>query len=171
MEKYELNKTARLFPEFIDNLSNWYVRRSRKRFWKSENDGDKNQAYETLHHVLVELAKLMAPFTPFVAEEIYRNLKIPLNPPLRKGETEPSSLEKGGAGEGLISVHLANFPIADKSLIDEELNEKMQLTRRFVKMGLAARAQSRDQSAPASFGAQNQRRSRGRIGRTHQRRS
>jgi isoleucyl-tRNA synthetase len=116
MEHYELNKTARLFPEFIDNLSNWYVRRSRKRFWKSENDGDKSQAYETLHHVLVELAKLMAPFTPFVAEEIYKNL---------------TNSE---------SVHLADFPMADEKLIDEELNEKMQLTRRFVKLGLAARA-------------------------------
>ncbi|MCX6767083.1 MAG: isoleucine--tRNA ligase [Candidatus Moranbacteria bacterium] len=116
MEHYELNKTARLFPVFIDNLSNWYVRRSRKRFWKSENDGDKNQAYETLHYVLVELSKLMAPFTPFVAEEIYKNLT------------------------GEESVHLADFPTADEKLIDDDLNEKMQLTRRFVKMGLAARS-------------------------------
>lgn len=118
MEAYELNKTARLFPEFIDNLSNWYVRRSRKRFWKSENDKDKNQAYEILHYVLVKLAKLLAPFTPFVAEEIYKNL----------------------AGEE--SVHLADFPVADEKLIDEELNRKMALTRRFVKMGLAARARA-----------------------------
>jgi len=118
MEAYELNKAARLFPEFVDNLSNWYVRRSRKRFWKSENDGDKNQAYETLHYVLVELAKLMAPFVPFIAEEIYKNLT------------------------GEESVHLADFPAADKKLIDEELNRKMALARRFVKMGLAARARS-----------------------------
>lgn len=118
MEHYELNKAARLFPEFIDNLSNWYVRRSRKRFWKSENDTDKNEAYETLHHVLVELAKLMAPFTPFVAEEIHKNI------------TNEES------------VHLADFPVSDEKLIDKELNEKMQLTRRFVKMGLAARAKA-----------------------------
>lgn len=116
MEAYELNKAARLFPEFIDNLSNWYIRRSRKRFWKSENDTDKNQAYETLHYVLVDLSKLMAPFMPFVAEEIYKNL---------------TNRE---------SVHLADFPQADEKLIDDDLNEKMQLTRRFVKMGLAARA-------------------------------
>ena len=116
MEHYELNKTARLFPVFIDNLSNWYVRRSRKRFWKSENDGDKNQAYETLHYVLTELSKLMAPFTPFVSEEIYKNL---------------ANKE---------SVHLADFPVADEKLIDEDLNQKMRLTRRFVKLGLAARA-------------------------------
>ncbi|MCX6762638.1 MAG: class I tRNA ligase family protein, partial [Candidatus Moranbacteria bacterium] len=126
MENYELNKTARLFPVFIDNLSNWYIRRSRKRFWKSENDGDKSQAYETLYHVLVELSKLMAPFTPFVAEEIYKNLMEGSR--LRQGSGEP------------LSVHLADFPQADEKLIDDDLNEKMQLTRRFVKLGLAARA-------------------------------
>jgi isoleucyl-tRNA synthetase len=118
MENYELNKTVRLFPNFIDNLSNWYIRRSRKRFWKSENDTDKKQAYETLHYVLTELSKTMAPFTPFVAEEIYQNLS------------------------GEESVHLADFPKADEKLIDAELNEQMQITRRFVKLGLAARAKA-----------------------------
>ncbi|MDP1846111.1 MAG: isoleucine--tRNA ligase [Candidatus Moranbacteria bacterium] len=118
MENYELNKAARLFPVFIDNLSNWYIRRSRKRFWKSENDEDKKQAYETLHYVLTELSKLMAPFTPFVAEEVYKNL----------------------SGED--SVHLANFPAENEKLIDKELNEQMQITRRFVKLGLAARAKA-----------------------------
>ncbi|OGI25964.1 MAG: hypothetical protein A3J76_00495 [Candidatus Moranbacteria bacterium RBG_13_45_13] len=118
MESYELNKTARLFPVFIDNLSNWYIRRSRKRFWKSENDEDKKQAYVTLHYVLTELSKLMAPFTPFVAEEIYKNLT------------------------GKDSVHLADFPKANEKLIDDELNKQMQLVRKFVKMGLAARAAS-----------------------------
>jgi isoleucyl-tRNA synthetase len=118
MENYELNKTARLFPDFIDNLSNWYIRRSRKRFWKSESDTDKKQAYETLHRVLTELSKLMAPFTPFVAEEIYKNM------------TQEES------------VHLADFPKTDEKLIDAELNEQMRITRRFVKLGLAARAKA-----------------------------
>lgn len=118
MDAYEISKTARLFPVFVDNLSNWYVRRSRKRFWKSVNDEDKKQAYEVLHSVLVELAKLMAPFTPFVAEEIYKNLS------------------------GEESVHLVDFPVADEKLIDAELNEQMSLARRFVKLGLAARAKA-----------------------------
>ena len=118
MEAYEIAKTARLFPVFIDSLSNWYIRRSRKRFWKSENDEDKKQAYETLHYVLTELSKLMAPFTPFVAEEIYKNLS------------------------GEESVHLTDFPQADEKLIDEELNKQMELVRKFVKMGLAARAKA-----------------------------
>jgi isoleucyl-tRNA synthetase len=129
MENYELNKTARLFPQFIDNLSNWYIRRSRKRFWKSENDEDKDQAYDTLHYVLVELSRLMAPFTPFVSEEIYKNL----------APTPPQSSPQAGE-EAVVSVHLADFPTADEKLIDDDLNEKMQLTRRFVKLGLAARA-------------------------------
>jgi isoleucyl-tRNA synthetase len=58
----------------MDNLTNWYIRRSRKRFWKSENDGDKMQAYNTLHEVLVTVSKLIAPFMPFIAENMYQNL-------------------------------------------------------------------------------------------------
>ena len=118
MEKYELNKTVRLFPKFIDNLSNWYIRRSRKRFWKSENDEDKNRAYETLYIVLVELSKLMAPFMPFISDEIYRNLT------------------------GNESVHLKYFPKADESLIDEKLNEEMEIVRRIVSEGLQIRAKA-----------------------------
>ncbi len=132
MEKYELNRAARLFPVFIDNLSNWYIRRSRRRFWKSVNDSDKRQAYETLHYVLVELSKLMAPFTPFVSEEIYCNLMPAPTPP----QSSPR------AGEEVLSVHLSDFPQTDEKLIDEELNKQMQLVRRFVKMGLAARAKA-----------------------------
>lgn len=116
MEGYDLTGSARLFPKFIDHLSNWYIRRSRKRFWKSENDGDKNEAYATLHYVLVKLSKLMAPFTPFMAEEIYKNLT------------------------GEESVHLANFPVADESAIDEKLNEEMQLVRNVISEGLQLRS-------------------------------
>ncbi|PIP25604.1 MAG: isoleucine--tRNA ligase, partial [Candidatus Moranbacteria bacterium CG23_combo_of_CG06-09_8_20_14_all_41_28] len=74
MGVYELNRATRAFAPFIDNLSNWYIRRNRKRFWKNENDNDKEQAYQTLYDVLVTLSKVMAPFTPFLSEEIYRNL-------------------------------------------------------------------------------------------------
>jgi isoleucyl-tRNA synthetase len=118
MEGYELSKAVRFFPKFIDNLSNWYIRRSRKRFWKSENDTDKNSAYQTLYYVLVELSKLMAPFTPFISEEIYKNL---------------TDFE---------SVHLAEFPKADESLIDEKLNEEMNQVRTVVSEGLQARAKA-----------------------------
>lgn len=118
MEKYDLMRTARLFPPFIDNLSNWYIRRSRKRFWKSENDSDKSNAYHTLYEVLITLNKLMAPFTPFISDAIFKNL---------------TSKE---------SVHLEDYPITDKSLINNELNKMMAEARRVVELGLAARSQA-----------------------------
>ncbi|MFZ2188649.1 MAG: isoleucine--tRNA ligase [Candidatus Moraniibacteriota bacterium] len=119
MEAYQLNRAARLFPEFIDNLSNWYVRRSRRRFWKSESDEDKNAAYQTLWTVLTELSKVLAPFCPFVAEEIYKNLT------------------------GEESVHLVDFPVADEEKINEKLNFQMNLLRRVVNVGLSLRAESK----------------------------
>ncbi|MEI6498596.1 MAG: isoleucine--tRNA ligase [bacterium] len=116
MESYDLTRTTRLFAPFVDNLSNWYIRRSRKRFWKSENDGDKNNAYQTLWTVLTELSKLLAPFAPFIAEEIFTNL----------------TSQK--------SVHLESYPVAETKLIDQLLNEKMERVRKIVEMGLSARA-------------------------------
>jgi len=114
-----LHKASRLIPLFVDNLSNWYIRRSRKRFWKSEDDGDKKEAYQTLYYVLVELSKVMAPFTPFITEEIYKNL------------TNEES------------VHLADFPVSDASLIDEELNKKMYKTRNIITEALQLRAKEK----------------------------
>ena len=119
MENYELHRAARAFPKFIDDMSNWYVRRSRKRFWKSENDGDKNEAYATLHHVLVTLSKMMAPFSPFIAEEIYKNLT------------------------GKESVHLADMPTGDYHHVDELLNDQMRSVREIVTQGLQLRAQAK----------------------------
>lgn len=116
MEDYELNRAMRSFTPFVDNLSNWYIRRSRKRFWKSEDDNDKEQAYQTLYEVLVTLSKLLAPFTPFIAEEIYRGLT------------------------GEKSVHLADYPVADESLIDEKLSEEMNKTRHLITLALQLRA-------------------------------
>lgn len=120
---YDIYGATELIERFIDNLSNWYIRRSRKRFWKSENDKDKNDAYQTLHYVLVELSKLMAPFTPFVAEEIYKNLTL-----------------AGQAGKE--SVHLADFPVADEKLIDEKLNNEMEKTRDIITEALQLRAKA-----------------------------
>ena len=119
MDRYDLVKATRTFAPFVDNLSNWYIRRSRKRFWKSADDTDKESAYATLHSVLVELSKLMAPFTPFLAEEMYRNLT------------------------GKESVHLEEYPIAERKLIDEKLNEDMALLREIISLGLQARAENK----------------------------
>lgn len=116
LEKYDIYTAAGMIEKFIDNLSNWYIRRSRKRFWKSEDDADKENAYQTLYVVLVELSKLMAPFTPFIAEEIYKNLT------------------------GEESVHLADFPVTDEKLVDEKLNDEMRKARETVRKGLQRRA-------------------------------
>ena len=124
MEQYNLYRVVPLLVDFIDNLTNWYIRRSRRRFWKSENDHDKESAYATLYHVLVEFSKVMAPFLPFCSEAIYRNL------------TAKAAVD-GGAPE---SVHLAPFPKAEAKLIDEDLDEKMRLVRAIVAMGRALRS-------------------------------
>ncbi|MCH8518162.1 isoleucine--tRNA ligase [Candidatus Gracilibacteria bacterium] len=119
MEKYEVTEATRPIVKFMDNLTNWYIRRSRKRFWKSENDGDKMQAYETLYEVLVTLCKVMAPFTPFVTEHIYKNLT------------------------GEESLHLADFPVADLSLVDIELNADMDLVQKIINLGLSLRTRAK----------------------------
>lgn len=128
MEKYELNKATRAFTPFVDNLSNWYIRRSRKRFWKSEDDSDKEAAYQTLYTVLKNLSLLVAPFTPFIAEEIYQGL------------TGEESIRTTLSGR---SVHLEDYPVADESLIDEALNEKMKIVRFVVSVGLQTRAENK----------------------------
>ena len=124
LENYDPTDAGRRMQEFVDNLSNWYVRRSRRRFWKSENDTDKLSAYVTLYQCLVTLAKLVAPFTPFVAEEIYRNL-------VRSHDA--------GAPE---SVHLARFPEADLSRVDACLSEDIHLAMRISSMGRSARSKA-----------------------------
>ncbi|MDH4330773.1 MAG: isoleucine--tRNA ligase [Candidatus Moranbacteria bacterium] len=134
MENYELHRASRLLPKFVDQLSNWYIRRSRRRFWKSEDDGDKNEAYETLHYVLTELSKVMAPFMPFVSEEIYRNLK--------GCASEEGILKQVQDDSVLCSVHLEDFPAHDEKLIDSEVNEKMQLTRDIINNGLQLRSKA-----------------------------
>ena len=119
MDDYNVMKATRPMVEFIDNLSNWYVRRSRRRFWKSENDGDKNDAYQTLYKVLVVFSKLLAPFMPFMSEEIYQNL------------------------HGGDSVHLANWPKYRAEYVDEQLNQQNHLVRSIVTIGHQLRSKNK----------------------------
>ena len=124
LENYDPTNAGRRIQEFIDQLSNWYVRRSRRRFWKSENDQDKLSAYITLHCCLVTLAKLMAPLAPFLAEELYQNLVCSV-------DTQAPD-----------SVHLAEYPAADESLIDQQLMEATRLAMRIASMGRGARSKA-----------------------------
>jgi isoleucyl-tRNA synthetase len=116
MTGYDLPNALKPILPFIDDASNWFVRRSRRRFWKSEATADKQAAYRTLHYVLVQLSLIMAPFTPFMAEELYRLLV---------------------GGE---SVHLCDWPVAGH--IDERVLQEMNYTREAITIGLAQRAKA-----------------------------
>lgn len=119
MNHYNLQKAANRFSRFVDDLTNWYIRRSRRRFWKSQNDGDKLEAYATLHYVLITFSKTAAPFIPFATEAIYRALRTKEMPE---------------------SVHLCDFPVADDCR-DEYLEEQMALTMKAVSLGRFLRTQ------------------------------
>jgi len=120
LDKYDSYRASNIILEFIAELSTWYIRRSRKRFWKSENDADKIDAYETLYIVLVDLLKLLAPFTPMFAETIYRNLR---------------------QENDVTSVHLAEFPLSEE--FDKKIIEDMVQARKFVEAGLSKRAEAK----------------------------
>jgi isoleucyl-tRNA synthetase len=119
LDVYDIQKAIEPILKFIDLMNNWYIRRSRRRFWKSENDGDKLQAYGTLWHALITLVKVASPFIPFVTEEIYRNLKTDDMPE---------------------SIHLCDYPTAQEDQRDQILEHKMALTQQTVSMGRALRA-------------------------------
>ncbi|MDD5289200.1 MAG: isoleucine--tRNA ligase [Dehalococcoidales bacterium] len=124
LENYNPTGAGRKIEEFVDMLSNWYVRRSRRRFWKSESDTDKLSAYNTLYQCLVTVAKLLAPFTPYIAEEIYQNMV--------------RAVDK----DAPVSVHLTDFPVADESRINRDLSADTQLAMKVCSLGRAARSQA-----------------------------
>ncbi|MFP4510174.1 MAG: isoleucine--tRNA ligase [Spirochaetaceae bacterium] len=119
LDSYELQRACEPIVSFIDLLNNWYIRRSRRRFWRSENDADKLQAYETLFSVLMTLVKVAAPIVPFITEDIYRNLR---------SEHDPES------------VHLCDYPVPNEARRDSELEKKMATTRTAVSLGRALRS-------------------------------
>ncbi len=114
MDDYDLQRSVRPFVLFVEDLTNWYIRRSRRRFWKSQNDADKLHAYRTLRYVLVQLCKVAAPFTPFISDTIYRNLRASNMPE---------------------SVHLCDFPEANETARNEKLERQMAIIQRVVKLG------------------------------------
>jgi isoleucyl-tRNA synthetase len=120
-ETYDVLGATRPIEAFLDHLSNWYLRRSRRRFWKSESDEDKKAAYATLYEALVTISKLLAPSMPFIADEIYRNLVVSVDP------LAPNS------------VHLTDWPEFDPALINEDLINEMSLIMKLVSLGHAAR--------------------------------
>jgi len=122
MNEYDVTRAARGVSDFaIDRLSNWYVRRNRRRFWKSENGRDKTAAYQTLYECLVTVTKLMAPFAPFVSDELFRNLN------------------EATAREQTASIHLADFPRVDQAAIDPDLEQRMEKAITIVSLVRAMR--------------------------------
>jgi len=119
MDAYDLQQAVRPLVQFIDDLTNWYIRRSRRRFWKSEDDADKTRAYETLHAVLLRLCQIAAPFVPFISEEIYRNLRV------------------DGMPE---SVHLCDFPLPGGLARDVALEAQMAKVQEVVGLARQLRA-------------------------------
>ncbi len=121
LEDFKPYEATMVIEKFVDELSTWYIRRSRRRFWKSERDEDKNAAYTTLYTCLTTLIKLLAPFLPFITEEIYQNIVR---------SVDPSAPE---------SVHHNDWPTADEKLIDEELMKNMDLVIQVCSLGRSAR--------------------------------
>lgn len=122
MDVFDITDAGKMLEAFVDELSNWYVRRSRRRYWGSDWTLDKEAAFATLYEVLVQLAKLTAPFTPFLAEEIYGNLVLSLD-----------------GSEAKESVHLCDYPEKDDEAVDTDLERKMDLAEQVVYLGRLAR--------------------------------
>ncbi len=123
-EKFQTYRLMRKIDLFLEDLSNWYIRRNRRRFWKSEDDGDKNAAYQVLYEVLVKLIKILAPILPFITETIYQNLVC---------GSDPNAPE---------SIHLCDFPAADQNYIDQNLSQQVDALRKTVELGRSARNQA-----------------------------
>ncbi len=121
LANYRVTESANKLAAFVDELSNWYVRRGRERFWGKGMGGDKEAAFATLYHVLVTLSKLCAPFIPFLAEEIYQNLVVNNVP---------------GVPE---SIHLCDFPVADKTAVNTDIEEQMDALVEAIQLGRACR--------------------------------
>jgi isoleucyl-tRNA synthetase len=120
LDAYDMSRAVDPLLEFIDFLNNWYIRRSRRRFWKSENDADKEEAYATLYAVLKTLITVAAPFIPFITDAIWQNLRL-------EGEPE--------------SVHLADYPVPREERRDRDLEYRMKVVQRAVSMGRSLRSQ------------------------------
>lgn len=121
MNSYKITESTRAMENFVDELSNWYVRRCRERFWGKDMPTDKVNAYMTLYNVLVTFSKVAAPFIPFMADQIYTNLVLNIDKSAKE------------------SIHLCDYPKADESLIDKELEQNMELVLDIVVLGRAAR--------------------------------
>ncbi|MES2198888.1 MAG: isoleucine--tRNA ligase [Chlamydiota bacterium] len=122
MDNYEINKAVTPLIDFVDQLTNWYIRRNRSRFWAEERSEDQDQAFETLYTVLFTFSKIAAPFIPFLTEEIYQELRVDKDP---------------------ISIHLTDFPVANQKLRDESMERQMSFVQSVVSIGHSLRKENK----------------------------
>ena len=146
LDAFEVTAAARALAGFIEDLSNWYVRRGRRRYWKSALDEDKVAAYSTLHEALTTLCRLLAPFVPFMTEAMYQNLVRGADAEAKAGQAAGAAAQAGeaqaaaaGAANVAESVHLCPFPAVDAALRDEALEARMAALREYVRLARAAR--------------------------------
>jgi isoleucyl-tRNA synthetase len=125
LDHYDVLSSAKALESFVDALSNWYVRRSRERFWRADKDTDKWAAYSVLFNCLVTLSKALAPFTPFISEEIYQNLGV------------------GHLSDAKESVHLESYPGVEEKWLNDELEQEVALAMEIAKLGRSARKESK----------------------------
>ncbi len=125
MEAYRLDRVVPRLVAFIDDLTNWYIRRTRERFWRNSDRADQAAAYATLHHLLTTFARVLAPFMPFLTEEVHQRLVRPVDP------------------DAPASVHWCDYPRADESLIDQALESRMAISRTVATLGRRLREDKR----------------------------
>ena len=125
LNNFKITESTSVIFKFVDELSNWYIRRNRERFWASGMEQDKINAYSTLYKVLVEFSKLIAPYVPFISEEIYTNLVLSVD------------------ANDIKSVHLCSYPLCDEKMIDRKLEEEMEMAIKLVELGRSARNEAK----------------------------
>ena len=128
LDQYDFQNSVKVSYQYLDSLTNWYIRRSRRRFWKSENDSDKNSAYSALYNAILKFCIITCPIVPFLTEEIYQNLKTDKNP---------------------ISIHLNDYPVENKKLRNISLEKEMELIQLTVEMGREPESNGEDKSKKA----------------------
>ena len=136
LDNYDIHAPAKAIEGFVEELSNWYVRRNRRRFWKAEDDADKDAAYQTLYTCLTTLARLVAPFMPFVSEAMYQNLGQGMGDGWGSADGAQRSRSRTATPE---SVHLAAWPEYNAALIDDDLLADTALLLNAISLGRAAR--------------------------------
>ena len=150
LDETDIYSATQVVEAFLDDLTNWYVRRSRRRFWKSEHDADKNTAYATLYHVLVKLTRLLAPFTPFVTEAMYQNLVRQVRPEASEPPVGGEASEPPVGGAAYESIHHTDWPASRSGCGRSEADRRHGPGAAHCQPGPGSTRQRQPEGAPAA---------------------